>query len=130
MVRRETVVADAGPQLFFEVIESQRSNALSDLTDTGDVDGEEQDAMTVSTEVQEKAALQAIEGYVKGLLSNTDSMTLERLFTLLKMLFEGAGNDDLLNRVGMNILSLRKFLATMVETEKIDLVDNVYRLHK
>lgn len=26
---------DQEPQMFFEVIESQRSNALSDLTDTG-----------------------------------------------------------------------------------------------
>lgn len=97
---------------------------------TGDADDEERDRLTVSSEVQEKAALQAIEGYVKGLLANHDSMTLERLFTLLKMLFEGAGKDDLLNQIGMNIVSLRKFLAAMVETEKIDLVDNVYRLHR
>ena len=64
-----------------------------------------------------------------GLLANHDSMTLERIYAMLKMLFSGTG-DDVLNRIDMNILSLRKFLAGMVETDKIDLVDNRYMSRK
>ena len=66
--------------------------------------------------------------YVIGLLSNHESMSLERMFSMLKMLFAGTG-EDMLNRIDMNIVMLRKFLAGMVETEKIDLIDNVYRVH-
>jgi anaphase-promoting complex subunit 2 len=114
----------------YEVIEEQHMNAQTDLTDAAAVDTDDiLDRLTVSSEKQEKATLETIENYIKGLLANHDSMTLERLFTMLKLMFEGNG-DDLLKRIDMNIISLRKFLAGMVDSEIIDLVDNTYRARR
>ena len=64
-----------------------------------------------------------------GLLSNHDYMTVERIFSMLKLLFVGTGND-IMNKLDMNIVSLRKQLILMVESEKIDFMDNKYMARK
>ena len=84
--------------------------------------------LTVSSETQNKESLASIEKYVMGLLTNHDSMTLERIHSMLKMLYSGSG-DDIMTRMGMNLVVLSKFLGELVDAEKIDLVDNVYRKH-
>lgn len=55
-----------------------------------------------------------------GILAINDSMTLERIFTMVKL-------AELLNHIDMNMVGMRKFLSGMVDVEKIDFVDNFYR---
>ena len=129
VIRKETIVDDIGMSSdYYEVIETQTTNAARDLDEDDEEDEEFADDMTVDPELQDKEALASMEKYIMGLLTNQDNMTVERIHSMLKMLYSGS-SDDVMTRLGMNIVSLSKFLGTMVEAEKIDFVDNVYRKH-
>ena len=130
VVRKDTMLDTVGmTNDCYEIIESQAANAARDLTEDGDVDDIDlMENLTVSSETQNKESLASIEKYVMGLLTNHDSMTLERIHSMLKMLYSGSG-DDIMTRMGMNLVVLSKFLGELVDAEKIDLVDNVYRKH-
>ena len=63
VVRKDSRIDTVGVSIIcYTVIEEQAANALRDLTETVDIDGELVDGLTVSSEVQEKEALATIEG--------------------------------------------------------------------
>jgi hypothetical protein len=128
----------------YEVIEDQQANSVNDANDSCGTELEFTDRVSAASEKQHKAVLQEIEKYVLGktilntsylyvltfhvcklyifigILASNDSMTLERIFTMVKF-------AELLNNIDMNIVGMRKFLSGMVDVEKLDFEDNCYR---
>ena len=82
----------------------------------------------VSADNVEKATLETFERYIRGMLTSHESMSLERLHSMLRMVAcGGAGNEV---KFDMNLLQLRRFMQTLVDKEKIEMIDNVYKLRK
>jgi anaphase-promoting complex subunit 2 len=75
--------------------------------------------MTVGSDVTEKAALVQFETFVKGLLTNHGTMSLERIHTMLKLIASGgaAGGAP---RFDMNLVQLQKFLQLLIDQDKIE----------
>lgn len=75
--------------------------------------------MTVGSDVTEKAALAQFETYVKGLLTNHGSMTLERIHTMLKLISGGSvtGGSP---KFDMNLVQLQSFLQNLVDQDKLE----------
>lgn len=60
------------------------------------------------------------------MLSNQESVTIERIHTMLKMV---ASSGDM--RFDMNMVQLKKFLGSLVVADTLEIVDdNVYRLRR
>ena len=98
----------------YTVVEEQahRGNTTEGGTD-------EVEQMTVGSDVTEKAALVQFETYVKGLLTNHGTMSLERIHTMLKLIASGgaAGGAP---RFDMNLVQLQKFLQLLIDQDKIE----------
>jgi hypothetical protein len=62
-----------------------------------------------------------------GMLQNQDGMMLERIHAMLKMV-AGGGSGGL--RYDLSIVQLRKFLQTLITADKLEIVDNMYKLRK
>ena len=93
VIRKETIVDDVGMSSdYYEVIETQTTNAARDLDEDDEEDEEFADDMTVDPELQDKEALASMEKYIMGLLTNQDNMTVERIHSMLKMLYSGSRN--------------------------------------
>ena len=108
----------------YEVIEDQAANAIADQTSGSKEDYDDYGQIVSSSEAQEKAALLAIEGYIKGMLSGHDSMSLERIHSLLKLVASGGSGEM---KYDMNMVQLRRFLQSMVDSDKIEMIDGLYR---
>ena len=116
--------------VMYEVIEDQTANAIADATNGSNKDEADYESgqMVSSSEAQEKAALISIEGYIKGMLHGHDSMSLERIHSLLKLVASGGGSGEM--KYDMNMVQLRRFLQTMVDSDKIELIDGLFRAIK
>lgn len=54
-------------------------------------------------------------------------MTIERLHTMLQMVATGsAGTSEA--KFDLNLVQFRSFLQTLLETDKLELVDGLYKL--
>ena len=62
------------------------------------------------------------------MLSSHDSMTVERLHSLLRLISQGTEGQEA--KFDMNIVQLRRFLQTLIDENKLELIDNAYRLRK
>ena len=82
--------------------------------------------MTVASDVQEKAILQQLENFIRGMLQSHGSMSIERIHTMLKLVT--SGSTDL--KFDMNLVQFRKYLQAMIDEDKIELFDGGYRLRK
>jgi Anaphase promoting complex (APC) subunit 2 len=63
-----------------------------------------------------------------GMLSSHDSMSLERLHAMLRLLASGGGANEV--KFDMNMVQLRRFLQSLVDADKLEFSDNVYRIRK
>jgi hypothetical protein len=70
------------------------------------------------------------------MLSSQGSMTLERLHSMLRLLTAGTGvgggagsgiNEE---RFDMNMVQLRRYMQTLADADKVELIDNAYRVRK
>lgn len=61
------------------------------------------------------------------MLTGHDSMPIERIHTLMKLVSSGAAGDL---KYDMNIIQLRRFLQAMVDSSKIECLDGVYKVCK
>ena len=59
------------------------------------------------------------------LSASNDSMSIERIDTLMKLVATGSGSSNL--RYDLNMVQLRHFLQSMVDSNKIEIVDGSYR---
>lgn len=114
-------------KIAYEVIEDQAANAVADQTSGAKEEDDDYGQIISSSESQEKAALLAIEGYIKGMLSGHDSMSLERIHSLLKLVASGATGEM---KYDMNMVQLRRFLQAMVDSDKIEMIDGLFRAIK
>lgn len=78
------------------------------------------------------------EMYVKGLLLNNKSMTVDRIHEMLKILSIATGgsangsnsnNQDIFN-YDLNPTQLRNFLNTLIDKNLIEYIDGSYQLIK
>jgi hypothetical protein len=61
------------------------------------------------------------------MLRNQESMSLERIHSMLKMIAAGGSSSM---RFDMSIIQLKKFLNNCVASDKLEVVDGSYRLRK
>eukprot|EP01036_Dinobryon_divergens_P029650 gene29650-38775_t len=119
-----------GGSRVFVVCEEQAALAAGDqFTDRDDAEADMIMRSTAAADAQQRALQTLMEGYVKGLLSSNGTMTLDRLYTMLKLLVAG-GSSGISNsgdaRFDMNPAQLRQFLQALVDRSVIDLVDGLY----
>jgi hypothetical protein len=62
------------------------------------------------------------------MLLNQESMHLERIHVMLKMLSSGATDGG--RRFNMNLVQLRKYLQTLIQSDVLELVEGSYRLRR
>jgi hypothetical protein len=82
----------------------------------------------VGSDVIEKSSLVTFEKYVKGMLSSHGSMTVERLHSMLRLISNGGEGNEA--KFDMNMVQLRRFLQTLIEENKLEYIDNSYRIRK
>jgi anaphase-promoting complex subunit 2 len=121
----------------YEVIEEQELNAQRDLEaiSGGLVTGNDeliQDTIGgsagVASEIQMKSIMIVFEKYVKGMLKSHDSMPLERIHAMLKLLASGGEGNEA--KYDMNMVQLRKFMQTLIDRDELEYFDNLYRIRK
>lgn len=61
------------------------------------------------------------------MLLNQESMHLERIHVMLKMLSTGATDG---RRFDMNLVQLKKYLQTLINNDVLEFVDGSYRLRR
>ena len=115
----------------YEVVEEQAALAAADvLAGAGDLDQDQCDAThTASNDVREKASLLEYERYIRGMLSSSDKMSLERMHQMLKMMASGGAGQEA-SKFDMTLMQLHRFLQTLIDANKIELVDGVYTIRK
>lgn len=126
-IAREVVcMLRAGPtnEIFYVVVEEQSNRSSSMEGSEMDVENQQ---MTVGADVNEKASLIQFETYVKGLLTNHGSMTLERIYTMLKLISSG-GSSGGGWKFDMNLVELKKCLQSFVDQDKLMIIDGQYRI--
>lgn len=120
-------------ETFYAVIESQESNATKDKSGEANSfsnDGTDSGySMQLASDAQEKQNLLSIEVYIKGMISNQETVSLERIHSLLKLIASGGGGSSEV-KYDMNMMQLHRFLQKMIDANKIDLVDGLYRAVK
>lgn len=112
--------------LLYAIIEQQQRDRAAVETTSADLDAPQQQ-MTLGSEVTEKAALAQFETYVKGLLTNHGSMTLERLHTMLKLIASGGATGGSA-KFDMNLVELQRFLQAFVDQDKLEFHDGQFRM--
>jgi len=94
------------------------------------------DGLIGKSESNSKQMLVTCEQFIHGLLVNHKTMTLERLFSMLKMLSEasdgnGASNNgNTIFSFDMTQIQLRNHMSLMVERELVEYFDGTYSLPK
>jgi hypothetical protein len=127
----DTFDAYGDPDVLYTVDEEQEAHA--------DADKENEDsggaAFVGDTELgiqssaaQAKSKLGVIETYVKGILSSQESITLDRLHTMLTMMMSD-GSSSTGSSFDMSILDLRRYLQTLIEGDVLECMDGMYRKH-
>ncbi len=134
----------------FEVVESQAALALADQqqlqygsssvaggapADAGggmQYEDEEDSSRSRAAEAQSRANLAVIEDFTCGMLLR-DSMPLDRIHTMLKLLVAGSGATgggpaDM--KFEMTLMQLQSFLNGLVEKGKLEEVDRLYSVRK
>ena len=120
--------------VMYQLIEEQAANAIQDQLAAASglaggakgLDHEEDTDKQRASDAQERANLAAIETYIRGMLSaSNDSMSIERIDTLMKLVATGSGSSNI--RYDLNMVQLRHFLQSMVDSNKIEIVDGSYR---
>ena len=118
---------DGQNNVFYTILEEQMLNSQADLMNRSN--NSYSDVMNVEestiTETKVKAMYILCESYITGMLSNQESMTLERIHTLLKLMSGSDTRSDL--KYDLNIMQLHQFLVKLVDSNKIELIDGSYR---
>lgn len=132
VLREFTAPSDGS--VMYQLIEEQAANAIQDQVSaaaglaggSGGLDNDDDSDKQRASEAQERANAIAIETYIRGMLNaSNDSMSIERIDTLMKLVATGSGSSDL--RCDFNMVQLRHFLQSMVDSNKIEIVDGNYR---
>jgi hypothetical protein len=64
-----------------------------------------------------------------GMLTNQESMTLERIHTMIRLITSGSTDSKF--RFDMNLVQLKRFMQTLCDTEKIEIIEGgAYRLRR
>ena len=63
-----------------------------------------------------------------GMLSSHSSMTLERLHSMLRLISNGSESNEA--KFDMNIMQLKRFLQTLIDSNRLEYIDNAYRIRK
>ena len=116
---------DEQNNIVYSIIEEQLLNSQVDLINRNN--SNYSDLMTVeeTSGTKEKAVYLVCESYITGMLSNQESMTLERIHTLLKLMSGSDTRSDL--KYDLSIMQLHRFLIKLVDSNKIELIDGSYR---
>mmetsp|Transcript_31089 Transcript_31089/g.29672 ORF Transcript_31089/g.29672 Transcript_31089/m.29672 type:complete len:145 (-) Transcript_31089:12-446(-) len=136
-VVREVPVPFSEENVLYEIIEEQEMNAQRDLEaiSGGLVTGNDeliQDTIGgtagVASEIHMQSVRTVFEKYVKGMLRSHDSMPLERIHAMLKLLASGGEGNEV--KYDMSMVQLRKFMQTLVDGDELEYFDNLYRIRK
>ena len=63
-----------------------------------------------------------------GMLSSHESMHIERLHSMLRLISSNSEGNEA--KFDMNLVQLRQFLQTLIDANKIEFIDNTYRIRK
>ena len=117
-------VAHDGEEDVFEAASSLgAANSLRAAAD------DEEDASAASSlrEEQLAAEMRVYEQYVVGMLTNLESLPLQRIHNMLKMFVPASGNEQGYDRTEQE---LQRFLNHLVENGKLELSGGQYRVRK
>ena len=62
------------------------------------------------------------------MLSSHSSMTLERWHSMLRLISNGSESNEA--KFDMNIMQLKRFLQTLIDSNRLEYIDNAYRIRK
>lgn len=62
------------------------------------------------------------------MLSSHESMHIERLHSMLRLISSNSEGNEA--KFDMNLVQLRQFLQTLIDANKIEFIDNTYRIRK
>jgi DNA-binding SARP family transcriptional activator len=62
------------------------------------------------------------------MLSSHDSMNIERLHSMLRLLSSGSEANEA--KFDMNVVQFRRFLQTLIDDNKLEFIDSSYRIRK
>ena len=66
--------------------------------------------------------------YFIGILASHGSMTLERLHSMLRLISNGSESNEA--KFDMNLVQLRRYLQTSIDTNQLEFFDDAYRIRK
>ena len=66
--------------------------------------------------------------YFIGILASHGSMTLERLHSMLRLISNGSESNEA--KFDMNLVQLRRYLQTSIDTNQLEFFDDSYRIRK
>ena len=89
------------------------------------VDGSE--VLTLHTYILIMACLIVKTHSLSGILSSHGKMTLERLHSMLRLISDGSNNEA---KFDMTVVQLRRFLLTLIDAKKLELLDDTYSIRK
>ena len=118
-----------GDDMAYAIIEDQRERAAAEASSTHRPldDPQQAESMTLGSDVTGRAALVQFETYVRGLLTNHGSMTLERIHTMLKLIASGGATGGA-TKFDMTLLELQRFLQSFVDQDKLECIDGHFRI--
>jgi Anaphase promoting complex (APC) subunit 2 len=70
----------------------------------------------------------SLSSTLSGMLSSHESMHIERLHSMLRLISNNSEGNEA--KFDMNLVQLRKFLQTLIDANKIEFIDNAYRIRK
>lgn len=113
----------------FKLVEDnniKRSSALNDMSGvTHSLEEDQEDSITASSADQREEELGMFWSYIKGMLTNLESLPLERIHQMLRI-FATQGPSA----VECDREELRSFLDTKVKQHKLNFSGGHYRLPK
>lgn len=133
---------DPKDELVYEVIETQRERAEAEraalelageaggevMRAEDDDDDEMEGGIGAGGNTNEKALHRVIEGYMRGMLSSQGSMSIERIHSMLKLMIntDSGGAGDNAVKYDMTVVNLRRFLQTLIDSDKLEYIDGMY----
>lgn len=145
---KATLDSHAQQECYYSIIENQLEHAqslgyetveeyhgvccLNSMSHTS-MKSDDESLLPQKSDSNSKQMLETCEQFIHGLLINHKTMTLERLYSMLKMLAEasdGSSNNSGAFVFEMTQVQLRNHLSVMAERELVEYFDGTYSLPK
>lgn len=120
------LISEKSPDYFVLVdgSESQKGSVASNQVQEMIIEDDEAESAMASAHDQREGELQVFWSYIVGMLTNLDSLPLDRIHQMLKMFASQAPGTE------CSLQELRQFLDTKVRTHQLILQGGMYKLPK